>query len=87
MGVTPELVSGAWVGGEDRSVHFEKLAQGSGSSMALPIWALYMQKVYSDKSLRISKSEFEAPSDFDINLNCKDVDNNPVNFKPIEGED
>jgi len=40
MGVTPELVSGAWVGGEDRSVHFEKLAQGSGSSMALPIWAL-----------------------------------------------
>jgi penicillin-binding protein 1A len=87
MGITPDLVSGAWVGGEDRSVHFENLAQGSGSSMALPIWALYMKKVYEDKTLKISQGEFEAPSDFNINLDCKDVDDNPLNFKPIEGED
>jgi penicillin-binding protein 1A len=88
MGVTPDLVSGAWVGGEDRSVHFENLAQGSGSSMALPIWALYMRKVYGDRTLNISKGEFEAPSEFNIKLNCKDVDDNPVSGKKtIEGED
>jgi penicillin-binding protein 1A len=87
MGVTPDLVSGVWVGGEDRSVHFENLAQGSGSNMALPIWALYMRKVYEDKTLKISQGEFEVPADFNINLNCKDVDDNAVNLKNIEGED
>ena len=45
IGVTPELVSGTWVGGEDRSIHFDNLREGQGASMALPVWALYMQKV------------------------------------------
>jgi len=61
MGITPDLVSGCWVGAEDRSVHFNSTDQGQGASMALPIWAKYMQKVYADKSLKISQGDFEKP--------------------------
>ena len=56
------MVSGCWVGGEDRSIHFDRLAEGQGASMALPIYALYMQKVYKDKTLGYSEDEtFEIP--------------------------
>ena len=51
IGMTPNLVSGAWVGGENRSIHFDRTELGQGANMALPIWALYMQKVYADKTL------------------------------------
>ncbi len=61
MGFTPSLVSGCWVGGEDRSVHFDRLTEGQGANMALPIYGLYMQKVYADKTLGYSQEE-----DFDI---------------------
>ncbi|RHJ81926.1 transglycosylase domain-containing protein [Parabacteroides sp. AM08-6] len=61
MAFTPSLVSGCWVGGEDRSIHFDRLAEGQGASMALPIYGLYMQKVYADKTLGYSEEE-----DFDI---------------------
>lgn len=65
MGFTPSLVSGCWVGGEDRSIHFDRLAEGQGASMALPIYALYMQKVYADKTLGYSEEEsFEIPEKF-----------------------
>lgn len=75
MGLTPDLVSGVWVGGEDRSVHFNSTDQGQGASMALPIWALYMQKVYNDPKLKISKGDFEKPAKtIDIELNCKKYD-------------
>jgi penicillin-binding protein 1A len=89
LGITPNLVSGAWVGGEDRSIHFDNLALGSGSSMALPIWALYMQKVYADHSLKISQGDFKAPSDFDVDLNCSDNDEIELkdeDLKKMEGE-
>ncbi len=70
MGITPELVSGVWVGAEDRAVHFEGIRYGQGANMALPIWALYMQKVYADPSLNIYKGSFEKPYGIKINLDC-----------------
>lgn len=66
MGFTPSLVSGAWVGGEDRDIHFDGMAYGQGASMALPIWTIYMQKVYKDKALGYSQDEkFVLPEGFD----------------------
>ena len=63
MGFTPSLVAGCWVGGEDRSIHFDRLNEGQGASMALPIYGLFMQKVYADKSLGYMENEnFEIPS-------------------------
>lgn len=65
MGFTPSLVSGCWVGGEDRSIHFDRLAEGQGASMALPIYGLFMQKIYADKSLGYSESEdFDIPEEY-----------------------
>lgn len=66
MGFTPTLVSGCWVGGEDRDIHFDTMAYGQGASMALPIWAKYMNKVFADQSLGYSQSDtFVFPEDFD----------------------
>lgn len=66
MGVTPNLVSGCWVGGEDRDIHFDTMVYGQGATMALPIWAYYMTKVYRDKALGYStEATFNIPSDFD----------------------
>jgi penicillin-binding protein 1A len=71
MGYTPSLVSGVWVGGEDRSIHFDNIAEGQGASMALPIWALYMKKVLGDSELGYSASEqFEMPSSFSATAGC-----------------
>lgn len=65
MGFTPSLVSGCWVGGEDRDIHFDSTHMGQGANMALPIWAYYMQKVFADKSLGYSPDEkFDIPEDF-----------------------
>jgi penicillin-binding protein 1A len=75
IGLTPDLVAGAWVGGEDRSVHFDLTEQGQGASMALPIWGLFFQKVYADKSLKISKGEFDKPSKkIMMDLDCSKFD-------------
>ena len=71
MGYTPSLVSGVWVGGEDRSIHFDNIAQGQGASMALPIWALYMKKVLADPDLGYSATEqFDVPASFNANEGC-----------------
>ena len=71
MGTMPKITAGAWVGGEDRSVHFSSLDWGGGSSMALPIWGLFIQKVLNDKRLNISKEDvFEKPKNFDVSFNC-----------------
>ena len=65
MGIVPKLVSGCWVGGEDRDIHFDSMRLGQGASMALPIWAYYMKKVYADKTLGYSQSDtFGLPADF-----------------------
>ena len=65
MGIVRKLVSGCWVGGEDRDIHFDSMRLGQGASMALPIWAYYMKKVYADKTLGYSQSDtFGLPADF-----------------------
>lgn len=62
MGFTPNLVSGVWVGGDERYIHFNRMAQGQGAAMALPIYGLYMKKVYADKSLPYSQTlQFPEP--------------------------
>ena len=68
MGITPELVAGAWVGGEDRSVHFNSMVEGQGATMALPIWGKFFSKVYADKNLKVSKGEFPRPKNLNPNL-------------------
>lgn len=65
MGFTPSLVSGCWVGGEDRDIHFDSTRMGQGANMALPIWAYYMKKVFADRSLGYDPNEkFDIPEDF-----------------------
>ena len=72
VGFTPSLVSGCWVGGEDRGIHFDSMADGQGASMALPIFALYMQKIYADTELGYSPTEqFDIPDWFDPTAGCK----------------
>ena len=72
MGITPDLTTGVWVGAEDRSVHFRSTALGQGSHTALPIWAMYMKKVYADPTLNVSKGDFPKPvaPDVDLNFDC-----------------
>ena len=66
MGISPKLVSGCWVGGDDRDIHFDTMTYGQGASMALPIFALYMKSLYADPSLDYSQSDqFDIPSGFD----------------------
>ena len=73
MGLTPELVTGVWVGAEDRSVRFSSLAKGQGANMALPIYGYYMNKVYADESIGISTEDFERPLNYPIgDINCRD---------------
>ena len=70
MGVVPNLVTGVWVGGEDRSTHFSSISYGQGASMALPIWANYMRECYNNEDLGISKEDFTAPKDLTIETDC-----------------
>jgi penicillin-binding protein 1A len=79
MGIVPNLVTGVWVGGEDRSVHFEEIGFGQGATMALPIWALFMKGAYEKKELAISQDEFLIPEVVTIPLECEeyDLNNNP----------
>ncbi|MBI3511113.1 MAG: transglycosylase domain-containing protein [Bacteroidetes bacterium] len=90
MGLTPDLVAGCWVGGEDRSIHFDNMEQGQGAAMALPIWGLFFQKVYADKSLKISKGAFPRPSKkILMDLNCSkddDTDIHDPNVDTLFGE-
>ena len=66
MGITPSLVSGCWVGGDERDIHFGAMSNGQGAAAALPIWAKYMKKVYDDPNLGYSqKQEFDLPEGFD----------------------
>ncbi len=65
IGFTPQLVTGCWVGGEDRDIHFDGMDMGQGATMALPIWAIFMKKVYADSSLGIdSNAKFDIPEDY-----------------------
>lgn len=77
MGMVPNLVTGVWVGGEDRATHFRTIAYGQGASMALPIWANYMKGCYNIKELGVSKDDFEKPKSITIRTDCE--------FNTIEG--
>ena len=70
MGIVPNLATGVWTGGEERSTHFPGIGYGQGATMSLPSWALFMQKCYADKSLKISDSRFDKPTNLSININC-----------------
>ena len=71
IGITPDLVSGVWTGAEDRSVHFRSTNLGEGANTALPIWALYMKKVYADATLKISKGDFTPPAGgLNVEIDC-----------------
>ena len=76
IGLTPDLAAGVWVGGEDRSVHFNSMEHGQGASMALPIWGLFFKKVYDDKRLKVSQADFMRPKNLDskLELDCSKYD-------------
>jgi len=73
MGMVPNLVTGVWVGGEDRATHFKTISYGQGASMALPIWANYMRSCYALEVLGISKDDFVAPEDLTIEVKCEPI--------------
>ena len=70
IGIVPNLATGVWTGGEDRSTHFEEIAKGQGATMSLPSWALFMKKCYADPTLNISLEDFEQPENLTINIDC-----------------
>ncbi|MGB1371179.1 MAG: penicillin-binding protein 1A [Flavobacteriaceae bacterium] len=76
MGMVPNLVTGVWVGGEDRATHFKTITYGQGASMALPIWANYMKGCYENQDLEISKEEFEKPEELTIVTECENMTSN-----------
>ena len=71
MGMVPNLVTGVWVGAEDRAAHFASITYGQGAAMALPIWAQYMKACYADEELNVSQENFEAPKELTIEVNCE----------------
>jgi penicillin-binding protein 1A len=82
MGITPDLTTGVWVGAEDRSIHFRTLGLGAGANTALPIWALYMQKVLADPTLQISKGDFERPvQPLSVQLDCDKFEKDQENME------
>lgn len=74
VAMVPNLATGVWVGGEDRSIRFASLTKGQGATMALPIWALYMKEAYKDSLIGISKEKFRVPENLSIRLDCPNED-------------
>lgn len=70
IGMVPNLVTGVWVGCEDRSARFKSITYGQGATAALPVWGSFMKKCYEDKDLQISKDPFEKPENFSIKVDC-----------------
>ena len=78
MGMVPNLVTGVWVGAEDRAAHFRTITYGQGATMALPIWGLYMKACYADETLNVSKGEFEKPLNLKIDIDCTATDEGDI---------
>lgn len=88
MGMTHNLVTGVWVGGEDPSIHFRTLALGQGGRMALPAWGSYMQKVYNDQTLlRYRKGPFVKPANFSLNCGGMAIDTSNTYIPPSISDD
>jgi len=85
MGMVPNLVTGVWVGAEDRATHFETIAYGQGATMALPIWGMYMKKCYENEALGISIEDFLVPEELNIPIDCEAI--KPINAFPSESND
>jgi len=86
MGVVPNLVTGVWVGGEDRSTHFSSISYGQGATMALPIWANYMRDCYNNEDLHISKEGFLVPEELSIETDCEKWKEEKGNNEEIPSE-
>jgi len=86
MGMVPNLVTGVWVGGEERATHFKSISYGQGATMALPIWGLYMKKNYANEELGISKDDFEKPEDMTIATDCAKFEENKKKDTDIEDD-
>ncbi len=90
MGMVPNLVTGVWVGAEDRAAHFRTITYGQGAAMALPIWGVYMKSCIEDKDLDIATSDFERPTELSIEVDCKNYDpdeNSDSNMPDVEVPD
>ena len=75
MGLVPNLATGVWVGGEDRSIHFKEIGFGQGATMALPIWGNYMRSLYENPNFGISNGDFIAPENLIIPVDCEELAN------------
>jgi len=73
MGMVPNLATGVWVGGEDRSIHFKEIGFGQGATMALPIWGNYMRSLYENPDFGISQEDFIAPEELSIPVDCDEL--------------
>jgi penicillin-binding protein 1A len=86
--MVPNLVAGVWVGNEDRSAHFRRTYYGQGATMALPIWGIFMDKCYKDKSLNISQEHFPRPAEMSIKVDCwtpkRQVDSTDVETQNLD---
>jgi len=78
MGMVPNLVTGVWVGNQDRSAHFRSITYGQGAMMALPIWGMFMKKCYEDKTLTVSKDDFKPPKDIRIRVDCNQIESDSI---------
>jgi len=87
MGIVPNLATGVWVGGEDRSTHFARIDEGQGATMSLPIWALYYKKLYADETLNISQEDFEKPEFLSIQIDCGKKIDDEENIEEFIEED
>ncbi|MEP2936623.1 MAG: transglycosylase domain-containing protein [Gilvibacter sp.] len=86
MGMVPNLVTGVWVGAEDRATHFGSTSYGQGATMALPVWGIFMRKCYAQEDLEISDGSFKKPSNMSIETNCEKwaEENAPIDEVPNE---
>ncbi|MCL2413302.1 MAG: penicillin-binding transpeptidase domain-containing protein, partial [Bacteroidales bacterium] len=86
VGLTPRLVTGVWVGGEVRSIHFPNLTYGQGARMAMPIWARFMRSIYNDETINLYQGPFQAPPGITYNFDCDEVgqdDDDPELFDDV----
>ncbi|MFV9483447.1 penicillin-binding protein 1A [Christiangramia sp. OXR-203] len=86
MGMVPDLVTGVWVGAEDRAVHFPGIQYGQGATMALPIWGMYMKDVYANPDLKVSKEAFERPENLSIATDCDSYNSDSSNDDSVPDE-
>lgn len=86
MGMVPNLVTGVWVGGDDRSIHFRSTAYGQGATMALPIWGMYMKSCYADEDLDVSTGNFVRPANLSIETDCSKWRETNTNEQQIPDE-